>query len=165
MPIVWSISRISGRRNGFIVCCCRLAGRAVGHRMACTQPCGGGQCRQQHICGNRHEVFLNHAIAEIGDRDDGKAQSADEGDDDALGDILPGPIRQAAPASIVKTATLTASDMYLGSIGRSHSNQRHGQRERGVQGPCAQRLTAFLMNRPQCYRHAAQTEQHRAGRQ
>ncbi|MDB1216403.1 hypothetical protein PL739_05445 [Bifidobacterium bifidum] len=109
--------------------------------------------------------FLNHAIAEIGDRDDGKAQSADEGDDDALGDILPGPIRQAAPASIVKTATLTASDMYLGSIGRSHSNQRHGQRERGVQGPCAQRLTAFLMNRPQCYRHAAQTEQHRAGRQ
>ena len=86
--------------------------------MACTQPCGGGQCRQQHICGNRHEVFLNHAIAEIGDRDDGKAQSADEGDDDALGDILPGPIRQAAPASIVKTATLTASDMYLGSIGK-----------------------------------------------
>lgn len=90
--------------------------------MACTQPCGGGQCRQQHICGNRHEVFLNHAIAEIGDRDDGKAQSADEGDDDALGDILPGPIRQAAPASIVKTATLTASDMYLGSISRSHSS-------------------------------------------
>ena len=90
--------------------------------MACTQPCGGGQCQQQHICGNRHEVFLNHAIAEIGDRDDGKAQSADEGDDDALGDILPGPIRQAAPASIVKTAALTASDMYLGSVGRSHSS-------------------------------------------
>ena len=33
-----------------------------------------------------------------------------------------GPIRQAAPASIVKTATLTASDMYLGSTGRSHSS-------------------------------------------
>lgn len=49
--------------------------------------------------------------------------------------MIPSIATMAAPASIVKTATLTASDMYLGSIGRSHSNQRHGQRERGVQGP------------------------------
>ena len=56
----------------------------------------------------------------------------------------------------------------FGHVSRQHrqvaqQHQRHGQSESGVQGPCAQRLTAFLMNRPQHYRHAAQTEQHRAG--
>ena len=66
----------------------------------------------------------------------------------------------------MKTAALTASDMYLGSVGRSHSSiSDTGKEKEAYRNIRAQRLTAFLMNRPQCYRHAAQTEQHRAGRQ
>ena len=67
----------------------QVAGRAVGHRMACTQPCGGGQCRQQHICGNRHEVFLNHAIAEIGraDKTGGSREHSEDSHADGFGHV------------------------------------------------------------------------------